>query len=89
MTWLTFSPFLLSGSCRTMKMVVIATNQGEPLVGNNTLAGQAYQSICLRVLAREVTISWIWNIRSPCGQGLPEYFHTDVRRGGYACDYLN
>ena len=26
--------------------VVIATNQGEPLVGNNTLAGQAYQNIC-------------------------------------------
>ena len=34
--------------------VVIATNQGEPLVGNNTLAGQAYQNICLRVLGKEV-----------------------------------
>lgn len=34
--------------------VVIATNQGEPLVGNNTLAGQAYQNICLRVLGNEV-----------------------------------
>ncbi len=34
--------------------VVIATNQGEPLVGNNTLAGQAYQNICYRVLGKEV-----------------------------------
>ena len=34
--------------------VVIATNQGEHLVGNNTLAGQAYQKICLRVLGKEV-----------------------------------
>ena len=34
--------------------VVIATNQGEPLVGNNTLAGQAYQNICCRVLGKEV-----------------------------------
>jgi septum site-determining protein MinD len=34
--------------------VVIAANQGEPLVGNNTLAGRAYQDICLRVLGKEV-----------------------------------
>ncbi len=34
--------------------VVIATNQGEPLVGNNTLAGKAYQNICCRVLGKEV-----------------------------------
>ena len=34
--------------------VVIATNQGEPLVGNNTLAGRAYQNICCRVAGKEV-----------------------------------
>lgn len=34
--------------------VVIATNQGEPLVGNNTLAGQAYQNICERVVGNDV-----------------------------------
>ena len=34
--------------------VVIATNQGEPLMGNHTLAGQAYQNICLRILGEEV-----------------------------------
>ena len=36
--------------------VVIATNQGEPLVGNNTLAGKAYQNICCRVTGKEVPI---------------------------------
>ena len=34
--------------------VVIATNQGEPLVGNGTLAGRAYQNICNRLLGRDV-----------------------------------
>ncbi len=34
--------------------VVIATNQGEPLVGNSTLAGRAYQNICYRVAGKEV-----------------------------------
>ncbi|MDE7430233.1 MAG: hypothetical protein K2N00_13385, partial [Lachnospiraceae bacterium] len=34
--------------------VVIATNQGEPLVGSNTLAGKAYQNICYRVAGEEV-----------------------------------
>ena len=36
------------------EQIVVSTNQGEPLVGNNTLAGQAYQNICLRVLGKEV-----------------------------------
>ncbi len=34
--------------------VVIATNQGEPLVGSNTLAGKAYQNICYRLIGEEV-----------------------------------
>ena len=34
--------------------VVIANNQGEPLVGNNTLAGKAYQNICYRVTGKEI-----------------------------------
>lgn len=34
--------------------VVIATNQGEPLVGNQTMAGRAYQNICYRLLGKEV-----------------------------------
>lgn len=34
--------------------VVIATNQGEPLVGNHTMAGRAYYNICKRILGEEV-----------------------------------
>ncbi len=34
--------------------VVIAANQGEPLVGNATLAGRAYKNIALRVMGEEV-----------------------------------
>ena len=34
--------------------IVIATNQGEPLVGNHTLAGQAYENICQRVAGEDV-----------------------------------
>lgn len=36
--------------------VVIATNQGEPLVGNDSLAGQAFINICNRLEGREVPI---------------------------------
>ncbi|MBE5851707.1 MAG: septum site-determining protein MinD [Lachnospiraceae bacterium] len=34
--------------------VVISTNQGEPLVGNGSIAGTAYQNICGRVSGEEV-----------------------------------
>lgn len=34
--------------------VVIATNQGEPLVGGSTMAGRAYQNICQRVLGEDI-----------------------------------
>lgn len=34
--------------------IVVATNQGEPLVGNDSLAGQAYMNICHRILGEEV-----------------------------------
>ena len=34
--------------------IVISTNQGEPLVGTNAHAGQAYLNICKRVLGQEV-----------------------------------
>ena len=34
--------------------VVIATNQGEPLVGNHTMAGRAYYNLCMRILGQEV-----------------------------------
>lgn len=34
--------------------IVISTNQGAPLVGNNTLAGKAYMNVCKRVDGEEV-----------------------------------
>ncbi|MCH5265640.1 MAG: septum site-determining protein MinD [Lachnospiraceae bacterium] len=34
--------------------IVISTNQGEPLVGSKSLAGQAYENICHRILGEEV-----------------------------------
>lgn len=36
--------------------IVISTNQGEPLVGMNSFAGQAYLNICKRVLGQEVPL---------------------------------
>ena len=37
--------------------VVISTNQGEPLVGSNTLAGKAFQNICMRLLGEDIPIT--------------------------------
>ena len=34
--------------------VVIATNQGEPLVGNDTPAGQAYANVVHRIEGKEI-----------------------------------
>ena len=34
--------------------IVIATNQGEPCVGDSSLAGQAYMNICKRIMGEEV-----------------------------------
>jgi len=36
--------------------IVISTNQGEPLVGNPSISGQAYKNICRRILGEEVPI---------------------------------
>ncbi len=36
------------------EQIVVSTNQGEPLVGSDALAGQAYMNICHRVLGEEV-----------------------------------
>jgi len=34
--------------------IVIATNEGEPLVGNDSQAGKAYENICRRVMGEDV-----------------------------------
>lgn len=36
------------------EQIVVSTNQGEPLVGTNTLAGTAYMNICKRILGEDV-----------------------------------
>lgn len=36
--------------------IVVSTNQGNPLVGNNTLAGKAYMNICKRVTGEDVPL---------------------------------
>ena len=33
---------------------MISTNQGEPLAGTNSFAGQAYLNICKRILGESV-----------------------------------
>lgn len=37
--------------------VVVATNQGEPVIGTDSPAGQAYKNICRRIMGEEVPIS--------------------------------
>lgn len=34
--------------------IVISTNQGEPLVGMGSMAGQAYLNICRRLMGDEI-----------------------------------
>ena len=34
--------------------IVVSTNQGEPLVGSKSLAGQAYANICRRIMGEEL-----------------------------------
>ncbi len=36
------------------EQVVVSTNQGEPLVGTNSLAGHAYQNICKRLEGEDI-----------------------------------
>lgn len=44
----------LIGAVPDDENIVISTNQGEPLVGKNTKAGQAYMNIARRVMGEEV-----------------------------------
>ena len=44
----------LIGAVPDDENIVISTNQGQPLVGDNSLAGRAYMNICRRVLGEEV-----------------------------------
>ena len=44
----------LIGAVPDDEQIVISTNQGEPLVGSNSLAGQAYANISRRIAGQEV-----------------------------------
>ena len=44
----------LIGAVPDDENIVISTNQGEPLVGTDTLAGQAYMNICKTMLGDDV-----------------------------------
>ncbi|WP_026651255.1 septum site-determining protein MinD [Butyrivibrio proteoclasticus] len=44
----------LIGQVPDDESIVVATNNGEPLVGDNSLAGQAYMNICRRVVGEQV-----------------------------------
>ena len=45
-----------SDSRRDDENVVVSTNQGEPLVGKNTMAGQAFKNISLRLLGEDIPL---------------------------------
>ncbi len=46
----------LIGAVPDDENIVIATNNGEPLVGSDNLAGQAYMNICRRIVGEEVPL---------------------------------
>lgn len=46
----------LIGAVPDDEEVVIATNQGEPLCGNESLSGQAFYNICQRILGADVPL---------------------------------
>ena len=57
----------LIGAVPDDEQIVISTNQGEPLVGSDCLAGKAFENICHRILGEEVPFldlevkSSVWN----------------------------
>ena len=46
----------LIGAVPDDENIVVSTNNGEPLVGNDSLAGQAYLNICKRIMGEEVPL---------------------------------
>lgn len=44
----------LIGAIPDDENIVVSTNQGEPLIGKQTMAGQAYMNICMRLIGKYV-----------------------------------
>lgn len=44
----------LIGAIPDDENIVISTNQGQPLVGSDTMAGKAYSNICRRIMGEDV-----------------------------------
>ena len=44
----------LIGAVPDDENIVISTNQGQPLVGDDSMAGKAYMNICKRVVGQKV-----------------------------------
>ena len=44
----------LLGAIPDDEKIVVATNQGEPVIGMDCLAGKAYMNICKRIIGEEV-----------------------------------
>ena len=38
------------------EQIVVSTNQGEPVIGTNSLAGRAYENICKRIMGEDVPL---------------------------------
>lgn len=45
----------LIGAIADDERIVVATNQGEPVIGTDSLAGKAYMNICRRITGEEVS----------------------------------
>lgn len=46
----------LIGAVPDDEQIVISTNQGEPLVGSDAMAGKAYMNICKRIMGEEIPL---------------------------------
>ncbi len=46
----------LIGAVPDDENIVVSTNQGEPVVGNHTHAGQAFYNICARIMGHDVPL---------------------------------
>jgi septum site-determining protein MinD len=65
----------LIGAVPDDENIVVSTNNGEPLVGNDTLAGKAYMNICHRIIGEEVPLLDLSG-RSSLWQKLASLFKT-------------